>query len=84
MVSMFLSRFLFFLFRKQHKILFYSGIVAIFYAVKSLHCECHGYYEQAFIYSRRSLAWSLTTYVIALFVFLTIGFFLFIRTIEHH
>lgn len=60
------------------------GIVAIFYALKSLHCQRHGYYEQALIYSRRSLSWSLATYVIALFIYLALGLVIFLRTIDRH
>ncbi|CAF2436715.1 unnamed protein product [Rotaria sp. Silwood2] len=63
---------------------FVTGIVAVYYAVKSLHCERHGYFEQALIHSRRSLSWSLATYVIALFIYLTLGLILFIRQIDHH
>lgn len=61
-----------------------SGLVAVFYAVKALHCERNGYYEQALIHSRRSLSWSLATYVIALFVYLALGLIVFIRSIDHH
>jgi len=64
--------------------LFYLGSVAVYYAAKSLHCERNGYYEQALIHSRRSLSWSLATYVIALFIYLTLGLFLFIRSIDHN
>jgi len=64
--------------------IFSIGFVAIFYAIKSLHCERHGHYEQALIHSRRSLAWSMATFVIALFIYLTIGLIIFIRTIDHH
>jgi hypothetical protein len=56
----------------------------MFYAIKSWHCERHGYYEQAFIHSRRSFAWSMATFVIALIIYLSIGLFIFIRTIDHH
>ncbi|CAF2806373.1 unnamed protein product [Rotaria sp. Silwood2] len=63
---------------------FVTGIVAIFYAIKSLHCERHGHYEQAFIHARRSFSWSMATFVIALFVYLTIGLILFMRTIDYH
>ncbi|UJR26762.1 hypothetical protein I4U23_008077 [Adineta vaga] len=63
---------------------FATGIVAVFHAAKSLYCERNGYYEQALIHSRRSLSWSLATYVIALFVYLTLGLILFIRSIDHH
>ncbi|CAF1054866.1 unnamed protein product [Rotaria sordida] len=63
---------------------FITGIAAVYYAAKSLHCERNGYYEQALIHSRRSLAWSLATYVIALFIYLTLGLILFIRQIDHH
>lgn len=59
-------------------------MVAVFYAAKALHCERRGYYEQALIYSRRSLSWSLATYVIALFIYLTLGLIIFIRSIDHH
>ena len=60
------------------------GLVAVFYAVKSLNCQRDGYYEQALIHSRRSLSWSMATYVIALFLYLTLGLLLFIRTVDHH
>jgi hypothetical protein len=63
---------------------FYLGTVAIYYAVKSLLCQRNGYFEQALIHSRRSLSWSLATFVIALFIYLTLGLFIFIRTIVHH
>ncbi|CAF0790901.1 unnamed protein product [Adineta ricciae] len=63
---------------------FATGVVAVFYAAKSFHCQRHGHYEQALIHSRRSLSWSLATYVIALFIYLTIGLFIFIRSIDHH
>ncbi|CAF1010385.1 unnamed protein product [Rotaria sp. Silwood1] len=63
---------------------FVTGIVAIVYAIKSLHCERDGHYEQAFIHARRSLSWSMATFVIALFVYLTIGLILFMRTIDYH
>ena len=68
----------------QKKTTFDLGIVAVYYAGKSLHCERHGYYEQALIHSRRSLSWSLATFVISLFIYLTLGLVLFIRTIDHH
>ena len=60
------------------------GIVAVYYAVKSLQCQNHGYFEQALIHSRRSLSWSLATYVIALFIYLTLGLLVFIHTLDHH
>ncbi|CAF0887033.1 unnamed protein product [Adineta steineri] len=63
---------------------FATGVVAVFYAAKSLHCERNGYFEQALIHSRRSLSWSLATYVIALFIYLTLGLFIFVRSIDHH
>jgi len=56
----------------------------VFYAIKSLHCERDGHYEQALIHSRRSLSWSLATYVLALFTYLTIGLIIFIRTLDQH
>lgn len=62
----------------------FVGIVAIFYALKSLHCQRNGYFEQALIHSRRSLSWSLATYVIALFIYLALGLVIFLRTIDHH
>lgn len=61
-----------------------TGSVAVFYAIKSYHCERHGHYEQAMIYARRSFSWSMATYVLGLFLFLTLGLILFIRRIEHH
>jgi hypothetical protein len=60
------------------------GSVSIFYAIRSLYCERHGHYEQALIYSRRSLSWSMATFVIGLFIYLTVGLIIFIRRIEHH
>ncbi len=63
---------------------FVLGIFAVVYAVKALHCQRRGYYEQALIHARRSFSWSLATYVIALFVYLTLGLIVFIRTIDHH
>ncbi|CAF3243755.1 unnamed protein product [Rotaria socialis] len=63
---------------------FVTGVVAVFYAAKSLHCERKEYFEQALIYSRRSLSWSLATYVIALFIYLALGLVIFIRNIDPH
>ncbi|UJR22328.1 hypothetical protein I4U23_025390 [Adineta vaga] len=55
-------------------ILFFpTGIGAIYYASKSWTCEHDGHYEQALIYSSRSLSWSIATFVVALFIYLTIG-----------
>ena len=65
------------------EIRFPIGSIAIFYAIKSINCERHGHYEQAFIHSRRSLAWSMATFVLALFLYLTIGLIVFIRTVDH-
>jgi hypothetical protein len=85
-----ISSFLFFVTGKLRRLKkkffsnFHLGIVAVFYAVKSLHCQRRGYYEQALIHSRRSLSWSMATYVIALFIYLTLGLIIFIRTIDHH
>ncbi len=56
----------------------------MFYAIKSLHCERDGHYEQALIHSRRSLSWSMATYVLALFIYLTIGLIIFIHTLDQH
>lgn len=61
-----------------------TGSVAVFYAIKALQCERDGHYEQAFIHSRRSLSWSMATFVIALFIYLTLGLIIFIHTIDHH
>jgi hypothetical protein len=66
------------------KVFYRIGFVAVVYAIKSLHCERDGHYEQAFIHSRRSLSWSMATFVIALFIYLAIGLIVFIRTIDHH
>jgi len=63
---------------------FITGVVAVVYAAKALHCERHGHYEQAWIHARRSLAWSLATFVTALIVYLSIGLIFFIRNIDHH
>ncbi len=75
---------LFLSYRKNQFFIFSIGFVAVFYAIKSLHCERDGHYEQALIYSRRSLAWSMATFVIALFLYLTLGLMVFIRTINHY
>ncbi|CAF0810766.1 unnamed protein product [Didymodactylos carnosus] len=64
-------------------IFFITGIIAVYYATRSLHCEQKGYYEQALIHSRRSFSWSLATFVIALIVYLSIGLIIFIRSIDH-
>ncbi|CAF1323430.1 unnamed protein product, partial [Didymodactylos carnosus] len=37
-------------------IFFITGVIAIYYATRSLHCEQKGYYEQALIHSRRSFS----------------------------
>jgi hypothetical protein len=60
------------------------GVIAVFYAIKSLQCERNGYYEQALIHSSRSLSWSMATFVIALFIYLILGLFLFISISNHH
>ncbi|CAF1283763.1 unnamed protein product [Adineta steineri] len=63
---------------------FVTGIVAVFYAMKALYCERNGYYEQALIHSNRSLSWSMATFVIALFIYLTIGLFIVISKTHHY
>ena len=63
---------------------FGSGVVAAFYAIKSLECERHGHYEQAVTHSRRSFSWSMASFVIGLFIYLTLGLFVFIRSLEQH
>ncbi|CAF0769055.1 unnamed protein product [Adineta ricciae] len=55
-----------------------TGLGAIYFASKSWKCECHGHYEQALIYSNRSFSWAVATFVIALFLYLTVGLFIVI------
>ncbi|CAF3276103.1 unnamed protein product [Rotaria socialis] len=62
---------------------FVTGIVAVFYAIKSLNCERHGHYEQAYVHARRSFSWSMASFVVALFFYLAIGLVVFIRTIDY-
>ena len=70
--------------RSKAWIFFRSGMVAVFYAIKSLQCERHGHYEQAVIHARRSFSWSMASFVIGLFVYLTLGLLVFIRSINQH
>lgn len=68
----------------ERRFLLFLAIAGIVFALKSFDCERHGHYEQALIYSRRSFSWSMTTLVMGLFFYLTVGLLIFIRRVQNY
>lgn len=57
----------------------YLGLIAFFYAIRSLHAHRQGFYAEATVFYKKSIQWSLITFVLGLVIGSIVTLILFVR-----
>ena len=64
-----------------HEVVFYLGIVAVFYAIRAVRAHSQGFYAEATIFYKKAIRWSLITFIIGLVLGSAIAFVFFVRAV---
>lgn len=57
----------------------YLGLIAFFYALRSLHAYRQGFYAEATVFYKKSVRWSLITFVLGLVIGSVVTLIFFVK-----
>ena len=64
-----------------YKIIFYLGIIAVFYAIRAVRAHSQGFYAESTTFYKKAIRWSLITFIIGLVLGSIIAFIFFVKAI---
>ncbi|CAM4886679.1 unnamed protein product [Rotaria socialis] len=60
---------------------FYSGIIAVAYAVRAVRAHSQGFFAEATTFYKKAIRWSLITFIIGLVLGSIVAFSFFVKTV---
>jgi len=64
-----------------YRVIFYLGIIAVFYAILAVRAHNQGFYAEATTFYKKAIRWSLITFIVGLVLGSIIAFMFFVKTV---